>query len=141
MVYTVESLLLVVRSFIPGGTTPMGSKPKQTAAQKELERISIEREKALRVENARQTTKVFSDNLAFRQKLRGIFSLLSGGFKGFLGSSGASAGGGGGGGGSAGAGGAAHPGTGGGGIGAGGGGGGGGGGGRRPRGPRGRPNR
>lgn len=76
----------------------MSSKPKQTAAQKELERISIERERQLRVENARQTTKVFSDNLAFRNKLRGIFSLLSGGFKGFLGSSGASAGGGGGGG-------------------------------------------
>jgi len=77
----------------------MSSKPKQTAAQKELERISIERERQLRVENARQTTKVFSDNIAFRNKLRGIFSLLSGGFKGFLGSSGASAGGGGGGGG------------------------------------------
>ena len=78
----------------------MSSSPRQTAAQKELERISIERERQLRVENARQTTKVFSDQLAFRNKLRGIFSLLSGGFKGFLGSSGASEGGGGGGGGS-----------------------------------------
>lgn len=59
-------------------------KPKQTAAQKELERISIERERQLRVENARQTTKAFSDNVAFRRKLRGVFSLLSsGGFKGF----------------------------------------------------------
>lgn len=114
----------------------MGSKPKQTAAQKELERISIERERALRVENARQTTKTFSDNLAFRKKLRGVFSLLSGGFQGFLGSSGASAGGGGGGGGSAGAGGTAGPGTGGGGGGgAGGGNGGNRGGGRGRRGP------
>ena len=66
----------------------MGSKPKQTKAQKELELISIEREKELRVENARQTTRAFSDNIAFRKKLRGIFSLLSGGFKGFLGSGG-----------------------------------------------------
>ncbi len=61
----------------------MSRKPKQTAAQKELEQISIEREKQLRVENARETTKAFSDNIAFRRKLRGIFSLLSGGFKGF----------------------------------------------------------
>ena len=66
----------------------MGSKPKQTQAQKDLEQISIEREKELRVENARQTTKAFSDNIAFRRKLRGIFSLLSGGFQGFLGSGG-----------------------------------------------------
>ena len=81
----------------------MSSKPKQSAESKELERIQIEREKQLRVENARQTTKAFSDNLAFRRKLRGIFSLLSGGFAGFkMGSSGGrstgSAGGGGGGG-------------------------------------------
>lgn len=61
----------------------MSSKPKQTAAQKELERIAIERERQLRVENARQTTRAFSDNLAFRRKLRGIFSMMSGGFKGF----------------------------------------------------------
>ena len=67
----------------------MSSKPKQTAEQKELERISIERERQLRVENARQTTKTFSDNIAFRKKLRGVFSLLSNGFKGFqLGSGG-----------------------------------------------------
>ena len=109
----------------------MGSKPKQTAAQKELERISIERERQLRVENARETTRVFSDQLAFRKKLRGVFSLLSGGFKGFLGSSGAAAGGGGGGGGSVGPGGSS------GGLGGGGRPGGGGGGGGRPRGPRG----
>jgi len=49
--------------------------------------MSIERERQLRVENARQTTKTFSDNLSFRRKLRGIFSMLSGGFKGFSGSS------------------------------------------------------
>lgn len=69
----------------------MSRKPKQTAQQKELEQISIERERQLRVENARQTTKTFSDNLAFRRKLRGIFSLLSGGFKGFQSSSAPSA--------------------------------------------------
>ena len=61
----------------------MSSKPKQSEASKELERISIQREKDLRVENARQTTRAFSDNIAFRKKLRGIFSLLSNGFKGF----------------------------------------------------------
>lgn len=61
----------------------MSNKPKQSAESKELERIAVEREKELRVENARQTTRAFSDNLAFRKKLRGIFSLLSGGFKGF----------------------------------------------------------
>ena len=61
---------------------------KQTPAQKQLESQSIERERQLRVENARQTTKAFSDNLAFRRKLRGIFSVLSGGFKGFPSASG-----------------------------------------------------
>lgn len=45
--------------------------------------MSIERERQLRIENARETTKTFSDQLAFRRNLRGIFSLLSGGFKGF----------------------------------------------------------
>ena len=65
----------------------MSSGPKQTQQQKDLEGISIERERQLRVENARQTTKSFSDNLAHRKKLRGIFSLLSGGFKGFSGGS------------------------------------------------------
>ena len=70
----------------------MSSKPKQTEQQKELERITIEREKQLRVENARETTKTFSDNLAFRKKLRGIFSLLSGSFQGFPNTMGASGG-------------------------------------------------
>ena len=65
----------------------MSTKAKQTKQQKQLERISIERERQLRVENARETTKAFSDNLAFRRKLRGIFSLLSGGFTGFPGNS------------------------------------------------------
>lgn len=63
----------------------MSSKPKQTAAQQQLEAMSIERERQLRVENARQTTRAFSDNMAFRRKLRGIFSLMSGSFKGFSG--------------------------------------------------------
>lgn len=86
----------------------MSSKPKQTAGQKELERSAIEREKQLRVERARETTRAFSENVAFRKKLRGIYSLLSGGFAGFpmpLGSGGGrvlEAGSGGGGGGSAG---------------------------------------
>ncbi len=117
-----------------------GGGSKQTPAQKELERISIERERQLRVENARQTTKVFSDQLAFRKKLRGVFSLLSNGFKGFLGSSGPFSGGGAGSGGAGTvAGGAAGGGTGVGGLGGTGGGGGGGrpggrGGGRRGRG-------
>jgi len=71
----------------------MSSKPKQTKQQKQLETISIERERQLRVENARETTKTFADNLAFRRKLRGIFSLLSGGFGGFPGGSGGGAGG------------------------------------------------
>ena len=61
----------------------MSKSPKKSKASKQLEQISIERERQLRVENARETTKTFSDNLAFRRKLRGIFSLLSGGFKGF----------------------------------------------------------
>ena len=61
----------------------MSSKPKQTAGQKELERSAIEREKQLRVERARETTRAFSENVAFRKKLRGIYSLLSGGFAGF----------------------------------------------------------
>ena len=114
----------------------MGSKPKQTQQQKELEKISLEREKQLRVENARQTTKAFSDNLAFRRKLRGIFSLLSGGFKGFLGSSGAQATGGG-----SGSGGCGGAGTAGGAVGTGVGGGGAGGGGGSPGGARGPGNR
>ena len=64
----------------------MNTKPKQTVQQKQLEEMPIERERELRVENARQTTRAFSDNVAFRKKLRGMFSLLSGGFKGFPGS-------------------------------------------------------
>jgi hypothetical protein len=70
----------------------MSSKPKQSAESKELERIAIEREKQLNVENARQTTRAFSDQVAFRKKLRGIFSLLSGGFTGFPQGMGSSAG-------------------------------------------------
>jgi hypothetical protein len=100
--------MLAVRLSSLGRIRKMSSKPKQTAQQKELELITIEREKQLRVENARETTKAFSDSIAFRKKLRGIFSLLSAGFVGFpkLGSGGGrvfgSAGGGTGGGGGAG---------------------------------------
>ena len=78
----------------------MNNKPKRTKAQIELERISVERERQLNVEKARESTRAFSDNIAFRKKLRGVFSLLSGGFGGFpkLGSGGGRDGGGGGGG-------------------------------------------
>ena len=66
----------------------MSSGPSQSAESKALERAQVEREKQLRIENAKQTTKAFSDNIAYRKKLRGIFSLMSGGFGGFaLGSS------------------------------------------------------
>ena len=61
----------------------MSRSPKPTEAQKKLEQIQIERERQLRVENARQTTRQFDDQIAFRRKLRGIFSLLSDGFTGF----------------------------------------------------------
>lgn len=76
----------------------------QTKTQKKLEKISLEREKQLRLENAKESTKLFSDQIAFRKKLRGVFSLLSGGFAGFpglgvSGTNGGAAGGGGGGGG------------------------------------------
>ncbi len=67
-------------------------KPKQSAESRRLQEIQLEREKQLRIERARETSKAFSDNLAFRRKLRGIFSLLSGGFKGFPGGTGGSGG-------------------------------------------------
>lgn len=66
------------------------SAPKQTAQQKQLEGIQIERERQLRVENARATTKQFDEQIQFRRKLRGIFSLLSSGFTGFSSGSGSS---------------------------------------------------
>ena len=58
-------------------------KPKQSASELKLQEMSLERERKLRVENARETTAAFSDNIAFRRKLRGMFSLMSGGYKGF----------------------------------------------------------
>ena len=62
----------------------MTRKTKTSPEQKQLEQIQIERERKLRVENARETTRAFGDQIAFRRRLRGIFSLLSsGGFKGF----------------------------------------------------------
>jgi len=62
----------------------MTRKSKASPEQKQLEKLQIERERTLRVENARETTRAFGDQIAFRRKLRGIFSLLgSGGFKGF----------------------------------------------------------
>lgn len=62
--------------------------PKPTPEQKQLEQIQIERERQLRVENARATTKQFDNQIQFRRKLRGIFSLLSSGFTGFGGGGG-----------------------------------------------------
>jgi hypothetical protein len=61
----------------------MGKAPGPSAESIELERMALEREKQLRVENAKEKTKTFSDNVAFRKKLRGVFALLSGGFSGF----------------------------------------------------------
>lgn len=61
----------------------MKTKSTQTPEQKQLEQIAIERERRLRVENARETTKSMGDQLAFRRKMRGILSLISNGFKGF----------------------------------------------------------
>ena len=58
-------------------------KSKPTPEQRHLERIQIERERQLRVENARETTRAFSEQLSFRRRLRGMLSLMSSGFKGF----------------------------------------------------------
>lgn len=61
----------------------MVRKSKPTQEQKELAEMQKERERQLRVENARETTKSLSDQRAFRRRLRGFVSLLSNGFKGF----------------------------------------------------------
>ena len=45
--------------------------------------MQVEQNRQLTVDRARAQTKAFTDQLAFRRKLRGIFSLMSGGFKGF----------------------------------------------------------
>jgi len=59
------------------------SSPQPTAEQRQLEALQLERGRELRVENARVTTAAFSDAMQARNKLRGIFSVLSGGFAGF----------------------------------------------------------
>lgn len=61
----------------------MKTKSKPTAEERKLQEIQIERERQLRVENARETTRAFSEQMAFRRKMRGVFSLMSSGFKGF----------------------------------------------------------
>lgn len=45
--------------------------------------MQIEQNRQLTVDKARAQTKAFTDQLAFRRKLRGIFSLMSGSFQGF----------------------------------------------------------
>ena len=61
----------------------MKTKSSPTPEERQLQQMQIERDKELRVENARETTRAFSEQMAMRRKMRGIFSLLSGGFKGF----------------------------------------------------------
>lgn len=61
----------------------MVRKSQPTAEQRKLEQMQIERERTLRVEKAREESKSFSDQLAFRKRLRGFFSVMSGGFQGF----------------------------------------------------------
>lgn len=55
----------------------------QTTQQKILERRQIERDRQLTVDRQRAQGKAFADELAFRKKLRGFYTLLSAGFKGF----------------------------------------------------------
>lgn len=61
----------------------MTASSKESRASKDARKRSEERERELRVETARAQSKSFDDQLAFRRRLRGIFSLLQGGFKGF----------------------------------------------------------
>jgi hypothetical protein len=63
----------------------MSRRNKQTPEQAQLEANQLERARELRVENARETTRAFDENIQFRRRLRGIFSLLSQGFVGFPG--------------------------------------------------------
>jgi hypothetical protein len=61
-----------------------GSKPKgPTPEQRDLEAAQTERLKELRVDTAREQSRNFSEQNAVRRRLRGLTSLLSGGFKGF----------------------------------------------------------
>lgn len=53
-----------------------------TSEQRKLEQNQIERTRELRVDAAREGSKNFQDQNAFRRRLRGIMSLMSGGFKG-----------------------------------------------------------
>ena len=51
--------------------------------QKALEKRQLERERQLTVDRQRAQGRAFTDQLAFRKKLRGMWSLLSAGFQGF----------------------------------------------------------
>ena len=66
----------------------MSSRNKQTPEQLHLQEQQLERARELRVENARETTRAFDENIQFRRRLRGVFSLLSNGFGGFPGQGG-----------------------------------------------------
>jgi len=61
-----------------------GAKAARKATQK-ADAAQKARDADLRVERARELNKDFSEQTAFRRRLRGIFSLLSNGFKGFSG--------------------------------------------------------
>lgn len=61
----------------------MVKRQRMSAEQRQLQAAQIERERTLRVENARETTRAFDEQIAFRRRLRGIMSLMQGGFQGF----------------------------------------------------------
>ena len=61
----------------------MRTKSSPTAEERQLQTIQQERERELRVERARETTRAFSEQMAMRRKMRGIMSLMTAGFKGF----------------------------------------------------------
>ena len=57
--------------------------PAPSAEDRALKKAQVTRMEELRVEGARETSKTLRDQMAFRRKLRGMFSLLSNDFKGF----------------------------------------------------------
>jgi hypothetical protein len=56
-----------------------------TKTQRALEQRQLARERELTVDRQRAAARAFTDQIAFRRKLRGMWSLLSNGFKGFPG--------------------------------------------------------
>lgn len=59
------------------------SKPKKSPEQQQLEENQLERAKELRVEQAKETNQSREDMIAFRNRMRGFRSLLSGTYRGF----------------------------------------------------------